>query len=198
LRRSPTAINPDDLYASVTSASSPTGIARHSSPCALSYWQRQQFCRDPLSSLRLCAPCGCVRNAAAPWSYWNGSPRSSCDSVPLRHPLPGSHEQIFLNSNFSHPPRWSSDVCPFADSPTVTHTNSRMPHPMLHSFPASTRAGNVLLLPAHPARRHSKPITGRGPNGLPSNGSIESDPAGTFPFLPEFARRVPSDTLAFV
>ena len=165
----------------------------------MSYWLRQQFFRDQLPSLRLCAPCGCVRNAAAPWSYWNGSPRSSCDSVPLRHPLPGNHEQIFLNSNCSHPPRWSSDVCPFAYSPTVTP--HQFPNAPTHAssrsrfHPRRQRAST----PAHPAHRHSKRITTRGPNGASFKRLYRKRPAGHFFLSPEFGRRVTSDTaLTFV
>src|SRR5580692_5409616 len=94
---------PDDLCASVTSASSPTVIALTWALCALSYCQQQQVSRDQLAVLHLHAQCGNVRNAAVPWSYWNDSPRFSCGSVPLPRTSPSNHENDLSQLDFFAP-----------------------------------------------------------------------------------------------
>ena len=143
---------PDALCASATSASSPTGVALNASPCALSCYQRHQVSRDQPAVRHLCGQCGSVRNAAGPWSYWNGSPLFNCDSVPLPRQLSSNHETIFLNSTFSHAPKRLPEVCPCANSAIPTNTNSWMSPPMLHPFRVSNPTYNVLFLRIHPTR----------------------------------------------
>src|SRR6266576_2901752 len=170
---------PADLCASATSASSPTGVALNSSPCAFSCWQQQQVSRDPPAVLRHCAPCGSVRNVAVPWSYWNGSPRFSCDSVPLPRQSSSNHETIFLNSIFSHPPGRSLEVCPGADSATHPHEFLAVPS---HASSISRLQPHLrVAFPLCPSGWVAfKTHNGRGPNPASFKRLYRKRPAETF------------------
>ena len=171
---------PDDLCASATSASSPTGIALNSSPCALSCWQRQQVSRDQPAVLHLCAHCGSVRNAAVPWFYWSGSPQFSCGSVPLPRPLPNNHENDLSQLDFFAPSgavarcvpvRGLSDTQPheFLAVPSHASSISRL-QPHLHvAFPP--RPSGWVAFKTH---------NGRGPNGASFKRLYRKRPGGHF------------------
>jgi hypothetical protein len=186
---------PDDLCASATSVFSPIGAALNPSPCALTCWQRRQVSRDQPAVRHLCAPCGSVRNAAVPWSYWNDSPRFSCAFVPLPRPSFSNHEAIFLNSNSWHRPRRSPHVCPCAHSATLTPRIPQCSLPCFIHFAPPIR----LSLRIHPATLHSKRITAEGQTGGFLQTAVSKATRRTsLTAASEFRRRVTSDTaLAF-
>ena len=155
---------PDDLCAFATSVSSPTGIALNASPCALSCYQRPPVSCDQPAVPHLCGQCGCVRNVALPWSYWNGLPQFSCGSAPLHPQLFSNHETIFLNSPFLHLPWVVVGGVPVRGPSKYFPT--RIPEYSLHNRSISPLQ---TLLQRAPLRRPSGWVAfethnGRGPN----------------------------------
>ena len=107
--------------------------------------------RSSSRMLHLRAPCGGVRNAAIPWSYWNDSPRFSCGSVPLPRPSPSNHENDLSQLDFFAPSGAVARCVPVRGLGDTYPTNSWLFPPMLHPFRDSNPTYMLLFLPIHPA-----------------------------------------------
>src|SRR5260370_25314664 len=106
-------------------------------------------------------------------------PGSVAAPFPSRARYPAIMKTIFLNSTFSHPPGRSPDVCPCADSATLTHEFLAVP-----SHASSISRLQPHLHVAFPPRPSGwvafKTHNGRGPNAASFKRLYRKRPGGNF------------------